>query len=91
MFSIVAGISIATLTCSSCLELYLHMQASVLQLWTEERTGHVPPGSARKMAEALAMANAAAAKGQFKGPHPSMTSAAGTLRENFRGWRTDVS
>ncbi|CAL8462920.1 g2454 [Coccomyxa elongata] len=66
------------------------LQASVLQLWTVERTGHVPQGSAKGMAEALARANAAAAKGQFQGPHPSITSLAGTLRENFRGWRTDV-
>ncbi len=70
--------------------IYLHVQASVLQLWTKERTGHVPQGSAKGMAEALARANAAAAKGQFQGPHPSIVSAAGTLREDFRGWRTDV-
>ena len=68
----------------------LCLQASVLKLWTEERKGQVPPGAAKGMAEALAAANASATKGEYQGPHPSITSAAGTLRETFRGWRTDV-
>jgi hypothetical protein len=44
------------------------------------------------MAAALAAANAAAARGAFEGPHPSITSApGGSLHETFRGWRTDVA
>jgi hypothetical protein len=69
----------------------MSLQASVLKLWTEEESGRVPAGAAKEMAQALAAANAAAAKGEFQGPHPSITSAAGTLRETFRGWRTDVA
>jgi fructose-bisphosphate aldolase class I len=42
------------------------------------------------MAAALAAANAQATMGQYEGPHPSVTSAAGSLHETFRGWRTDV-
>lgn len=66
------------------------VQASVLKLWTEERAGQVEVGTAKKMAAALAAANAAAARGAFQGAHPSITSGAGSLRETFRGWRTDV-
>ena len=63
------------------------LQASVLQLWGEDRGD---PGRCRDMAAALARANGQAALGQYRGPHPSVTSHRGSLRESFRGWRTDV-
>jgi len=67
------------------------LQASVLKTWTEELRGSMPPGSAKKIAVAIAAANAAARLGQYIGPHPSITSSSGGgLRETFRGWRTDV-
>ncbi|GBF90781.1 fructose-1,6-bisphosphate aldolase [Raphidocelis subcapitata] len=65
------------------------LQASVLKIWS-----NAPPSrasEARAMAGALAEANAAAARGEFAGRHPSVTSAPGaTLHETWRGWRTDV-
>lgn len=49
-------------------------------------------GSAKAMASALAAVNAAAAAGRYdtSGQHPSITSGSGSLRETYRGWRTDV-
>lgn len=63
------------------------LQASVLALWSEDRTD---PGRCRDMAAALARVNGQAALGRYSGPHPSITSHRGSLRESFRGWRTDV-
>lgn len=65
-------------------------QASVLQLWAEERKSGVASPAPQTMAAALAAANGAATCGQYKGPHPSLTGGQASLRENFRGWRTDV-
>lgn len=60
----------------------------MLQLWSQDPTTN---GQAcREMAAALAAANIAAVKGRYQGPHPSITSQQGSLRESFRGWRTDV-
>ncbi|PSC75875.1 fructose-1,6-bisphosphate aldolase [Micractinium conductrix] len=64
------------------------LQASVLRLWSEGREGNA--GECRQMAAALAAANSAAVLGRYVGPHPSITSQQGSLRENFRGWCTDV-
>jgi fructose-bisphosphate aldolase class I len=62
------------------------LQASVLKLWSEDRS---KTAEAQAMAVALARANSAAARGVYEGPHPSVTSsAAGSLTENFRGWRS---
>ena len=63
------------------------LQASVLQLWSEDRSN---AQRCRDMAAAVARANSAATLGRYEGPHPSVTSHAGSLRETFRGWRTDV-
>jgi fructose-bisphosphate aldolase class I len=63
-------------------------QASVLQLWSEDREGNAQ--RCRDMAAALAAANSRAVLGRYEGPHPSITSSQGSLRESFRGWRTDV-
>lgn len=60
----------------------------MLKLWSEDPQGN--QAAARDMAAALARANGAATLGRYEGPHPSITSAAGSLREDFRGWRTDV-
>lgn len=61
------------------------LQASVLKLWSEDRSN---TAQAQAMAVALARANSAAARGVYEGPHPSVTSsAAGSLKETFRGWR----
>lgn len=67
-------------------------QASVLKLWSEDQS-EGRQGSAeacRAMAAALARANGLAVEGRYAGPHPSITSSQGSLRESFRGWRTDV-
>ncbi|PRW44409.1 fructose-1,6-bisphosphate aldolase [Chlorella sorokiniana] len=64
------------------------LQASVLKLWSEDREGNQQ--ACRNMAAALARANGQAVLGRYEGPHPSITSQAGSLREDFRGWRTDV-
>ena len=66
----------------------LSLQASVLKLWSEDREGNQQ--RCRDMAAALARANGQAVLGQWEGPHPSITSQQGSLRESFRGWRTDV-
>lgn len=62
-------------------------QASVLKLWSEDQAN---PQRCRDMAAALAWTNSQATLGWYEGPHPSVTSQQGSLRENFRGWRTDV-
>lgn len=59
------------------------MQASVLKIWSKNIHGNRE--QAKEVAIALAQANASATLGQYKGPHPSVTSGA-TLTENFRGW-----
>ncbi len=59
----------------------------MLQIWSADQ-GRAE--EARQMAAALAAANARATLGRYEGPHPSITSAAGSLHETFRGWRTDV-
>lgn len=62
------------------------LQASVLKIWSEERDEE----KAKKMAEELARVNGLATTGSYSGPHPSILSGGrGSLRENFRGWRTD--
>ena len=71
-----------------CLPASLPLQASVLKLWSEDREGNQQ--RCRDMAAALARANGQAVLGQWEGPHPSITSQQGSLRESFRGWRTDV-
>eukprot|EP00878_Enallax_costatus_P001823 GHUV01001981.1.p1 GENE.GHUV01001981.1~~GHUV01001981.1.p1 ORF type:complete len:376 (+),score=110.86 GHUV01001981.1:258-1385(+) len=63
------------------------LQASVLKIWSEDRS---QAQEAKQMAVALAAANAAASLGRYEGPHPSVTSAK-SLREEFRGWRADES
>ncbi|KAI8464893.1 MAG: fructose-bisphosphate aldolase [Monoraphidium minutum] len=63
------------------------LQASVLKLWSD-----APPSraaEARAMAAALARANAAAARGAYAGPHPSLLG--GSLHETFRGWGGDAA
>jgi fructose-bisphosphate aldolase class I len=65
------------------------VQASVLKLWSEDQ-GEASKARCREMAAALAHANSRAVLGKFEGPHPSITSQQGSLRETFRGWRTDV-
>lgn len=68
------------------------LQASVLKLWSEDQS-EGRQGSAeacRAMAAALARANGLAVEGRYAGPHPSITSSQGSLRESFRGWRTDL-
>ena len=69
----------------------LLLQASVLKLWVEDREGPEPQRRARQMAAALAAANSAATLAKYNGPHPSLASGSSSLRETFRGWRTDVS
>lgn len=64
------------------------LQASVLKLWSEDPQGN--KAQCREMAASLARANGQAVLGRYKGPHPSITSQQGSLRETFRGWRTDV-
>ena len=63
-------------------------QASVLKVWSEDRQA---THEAKAMAAALAAANSKATMGKYCGPHPSITSGEQSLRENFRGWRTDVT
>ena len=63
-------------------------QASVLKIWSEDRQA---TQEAKTMATALAAANSKATMGTYCGPHPSITSSEQSLRENFRGWRTDVT
>ena len=62
----------------------------MLKLWVAEREGKAPAGKSKEMASAIAAANAAASLGQYKGPHPSINSGGASLRETYRGWRTDV-
>lgn len=60
----------------------------MLKLWSQD-----PQGSAqqcRDMAAALARVNGQAVLGRYEGPHPSITSDEGLLRDPHRGWRTDV-
>ena len=66
------------------------LQASVLKLWVAEREGKASPGKTKEMASAVAAANAAASLGKYQGPHPSITSGDASLRETYRGWRTDM-
>ncbi len=67
-------------------------QASVLKLWSEDQSEgrEASKEACRAMAAALARANGQAVQGRYEGPHPSITSSQGSLRESFRGWRTDV-
>ncbi|GAB4818906.1 hypothetical protein N2152v2_005952 [Parachlorella kessleri] len=65
------------------------LQASVLKLWSEDQSEQGQQ-RCRHMAAELARVNGEAARGVYTGPHPSLTSQQGTLREDFRGWRTDV-
>ncbi|GFR50055.1 hypothetical protein Agub_g12196 [Astrephomene gubernaculifera] len=64
------------------------LQASVLKLWSADRTSVAP---AQHLALQLARVNSEAALGRYAGgqeggqPHPSRLSAE-SLRENFRGW-----
>lgn len=58
-----------------------------MKIWSSDRTAGA---EARQMAAALAAANSRAVQGRYEGPHPSLTSASVSLREDFRGWRTDV-
>lgn len=60
----------------------------MLKLWSEDAAGNQQ--RCKDMAAALARANGQATLGRYEGPHPSITSQAGSLRETFRGWRTDV-
>ena len=61
-----------------------NVQASVLNIWSKDITSPTQQVAAKKMAVALAAANASATLGQFSGKHPSSSSA--TLKEAFRGW-----
>jgi hypothetical protein len=64
------------------------LQASVLKLWAEDRSR---AADAQAVAVALVKANAAAARGLYEGPHPSLTAAApASLHETFRGHRSDT-
>eukprot|EP01024_Parvocaulis_polyphysoides_P040232 TRINITY_DN3654_c0_g6_i1.p1 TRINITY_DN3654_c0_g6~~TRINITY_DN3654_c0_g6_i1.p1 ORF type:complete len:358 (+),score=39.21 TRINITY_DN3654_c0_g6_i1:147-1220(+) len=63
------------------------LQASVLDIWSADRSA---TEQAKKMASELARANGMAQLGKYEGPHPSVLQQNGTLRESFRGWRTDV-
>lgn len=58
------------------------LQASVLQSWSASPSN---TAEAKRLAAAVAAANSAAARGQYEGPHPSITSKA-SLHETFRGW-----
>lgn len=62
----------------------------MLKLWSEDQSTE---GAARcrAMAAELAWVNGEAARGAYEGLHPSLTSQQGSLRESFRGWRTDVA
>ena len=62
----------------------IHLQASVLEVWSEDRSSLMNKQRAQELAVRLACANAAATLGQYTGPHPSLTS--GHLKEGFRGW-----
>eukprot|EP01023_Acetabularia_acetabulum_P014933 TRINITY_DN17259_c0_g1_i1.p1 TRINITY_DN17259_c0_g1~~TRINITY_DN17259_c0_g1_i1.p1 ORF type:complete len:360 (-),score=57.47 TRINITY_DN17259_c0_g1_i1:359-1438(-) len=62
------------------------LQASVLEIWGADQTD---TQKAKNMAYELAKANGLAQIGKYNGPHPSLQQN-DTLRENFRGWRTDV-
>ena len=59
----------------------------MLKIWSEDRQA---TQDAKAMAVALAAANSQAVLGNYNGPHPSLSSDGHNLRENFRGWRTDV-
>ncbi|KAK9839825.1 hypothetical protein WJX81_004472 [Elliptochloris bilobata] len=64
------------------------LQASVLEIWKEDRECVAAMERARAMAAALAAANGAASAGRYEaGSHPSILSGGGSLREAFRGWR----
>ena len=58
------------------------LQASVLSVWGGKAKNS---SAARAMAERLAAANAAARRGEYVGPHPSVLAGRGNLRETFRG------
>lgn len=62
----------------------LLLQASVLKLWSSDRTRVV---EAQQLALALARVNSEGALGRYSaaGGHPS-TLSVDSLRENFRGW-----
>ena len=63
-------------------------QASVLEIWRQDRGSPEVQKRARGMAEALAAANGAASAGLYAaGSHPSILSGSEGLRETFRGWR----
>eukprot|EP01026_Neomeris_dumetosa_P034768 TRINITY_DN27864_c0_g1_i2.p1 TRINITY_DN27864_c0_g1~~TRINITY_DN27864_c0_g1_i2.p1 ORF type:complete len:251 (-),score=27.26 TRINITY_DN27864_c0_g1_i2:291-1043(-) len=62
------------------------LQASVLNIWSADQSA---TDAARKMALELARANGMAQVGMYKGPHPSQQKG-DTLREDFRGWRSDA-
>lgn len=74
----------------------------MLALWSADREGNrcvwiracavvsrAHRDKARAMAAALARANGAATKGEYVGPHPSITGS-GLIIDQNRGWRTDV-
>ena len=61
------------------------LQASVLKIWSADKS---KAAEAQQMAVALAAANAAASLGRYEGPHPSALKG-DSLREVFRGWRSD--
>jgi fructose-bisphosphate aldolase class I len=60
------------------------LQASVLQIWSADAARSA---EARAMAAALAAVNAAAARGAYQGPHPSLATGGSSLHETFRGHR----
>jgi fructose-bisphosphate aldolase class I len=68
------------------------LQASALREWTRGVVAGGLPGppaavaAAQAAFRAAAHANAAASRGEFKGPHPAEGVTA-SLREDFRGWR----
>ncbi len=61
---------------------FRYSQASVLKIWSADRNAQQ---QAQSMAVALAAANGAATRGQYEGPHPSVTGS-DSLQETFRGW-----
>ncbi len=66
-------------------------QASVLKLWSEDQSA-AGQERCRRMAAEVARVNGEASRGAYAGPHPSLTTRqGGSLREDFRGWRTDVA
>ena len=62
----------------------IHLQASVLEVWSKDMSSLMNKQRAQELAVRLACANAAATLGQYTGPHPSLSF--GSLKEGFRGW-----